>query len=226
MTASTKTTGIFIAFEGGEGAGKTTQAAILKDRIEQQDGYALAVREPGSTKLGQHLSRYLKSKLPLAPKAELLFFVAARAQLVKDEIDPALEKGWTVIADRFTASSIAYQGYGRKINLDQVRSLNDFATGPTVPDLNILLDLPPGEGLGRVDPQMTLSLQGNIPQPHRDDEEGQRRFEDERKEFHARVRAGYLATAQANPEKWLVLDAREPMEQLAEQVWTTVKKLL
>ena len=146
-------TAIFIAFEGGEGAGKTTQAAILKERFENEGRPTLAVREPGSTKLGLHLREYLKSKLPLAPKAELLLFVAARAQLVRDEIEPALAKGWSVIADRFTASSIAYQGHGRRISLDRVRALNDFAVGQTVPDLNILLDLPPEQGLDRVAPR-------------------------------------------------------------------------
>ena len=218
--------GIFIAFEGGEGAGKTTQAATLRKKLESEGRHTLSVREPGSTKLGLHLREYLKSKMPLAPKAELLLFVAARAQLVKDEIEPALQRGWSVIADRFTASSIAYQGHGRRISLERVRSLNDFAVGHTVPDLNILLDLPPDEGLERVAPQMTLNLEGDVSQPGRRDEEGQRRFEDERRGFHARVQAGYLATAQADPGRWLVLDGTQAPNQLADQVWAAVKELM
>lgn len=218
-------TAIFIAFEGGEGAGKTTQAAVLKERLESEGRPTLAVREPGSTKLGLHLREYLKSKQPLAPKAELLLFVAARAQLVRDEIEPALARGWSVIADRFTASSIAYQGHGRRISLDRVRALNDFAVGQSVPDLNILLDLPPEQGLGRVAPQMTLSLEGETSQPGREEESGQRRFEEERKEFHARVRAGYLGTARAAPDRWLILDGTQAPDLLADQVWAAVKGL-
>ena len=218
-------TAIFIAFEGGEGSGKTTQAAVLREKLENEGRRTLAVREPGSTKLGLHLREYLKSKQPLAPKAELLLFVAARAQLVRDEIEPALERGWSVIADRFTASSIAYQGYGRRISLERVRSLNDFAVGQIVPDLNILLDLPPEQGLGRVAPQMTLSLEGETSEPGREEESGQRRFEEERKEFHTRVRAGYLATAKAQTKTWLILDGTKPQDILADQVWAAVKAL-
>ena len=168
------------------------------------------MHEPGTTSLGQHLRSYLKSKQPITKEAELLLFESSRAQLVTQEIRPALGTGYTVISDRFSASSTAYQGHGRGIPLRQVEILNEFATGGLEPDLNILLDIEPGTGLRRATPQMSLPIGGQEEPQGRQEEEGQRRFEDEPQGFHRRVREGYLKLAQERPERWLVLDAALP----------------
>ena len=140
---SRKNKTVFIALEGGEGAGKSTQAQLLVTRLQREGRHATLVHEPGTTPLGQHLREYLKSKQKIAPEAELLLFEASRAELMAEVIQPSLDHGISVIADRFAASSIAYQGYGRRIGGKKVRQFNDFATGGLYPDLNILLNLPP-----------------------------------------------------------------------------------
>ena len=153
------TAGLFVAFEGCEGSGKSTQAERLYQRLLQLGEKAIVVHEPGSTQLGTYLRQYLKSKLPLTKETELLLFEAARAQLVADELGPRLGEGYIVIADRFAASSVAYQGYGRRIDIEAVQRLNDFATAGLTPGLTILLDVGPSEGLRRVgEPQLRMAL--------------------------------------------------------------------
>ena len=167
---SRKNKPVFIALEGGEGAGKSTQAQLLVTRLQQEGRHAILVHEPGTTPLGQHLREYLKSKQKISPEAELLLFEASRAQLMAEVIQPSLSHGISVIADRFAASSIAYQGYGRRIGGKKVRQFNDFATGGLYPDLNILLNLPPSAGLERTSgPQLTLGIRtaGGHPAGHR-----------------------------------------------------------
>jgi dTMP kinase len=217
-----KSRGLFIVFEGGEGSGKSTQAEGLRLRLLEHGHQAVLVHEPGTTNLGQYLRNYLKSKQPLTKEAELLLFEAARAQLVADEIRPALERGYVVIADRFAASSLAYQGYGRRIELDLVHRLNDFATSGLSPDLTILLDIEPAQGLARVSAQLPLDLGGRSDAVGREDVEGHRRFEDQPLNFHALVRAGYRATAEENRDTWLILDARRSQSEIAEEIWDAV----
>ena len=162
---------MFIVIEGGEGAGKSTQAERLYRRLQDHRCPATLVREPGTTSLGLHLREYLKSKRPLTPQAELLLFTAARAQLIHEHIQPSLERGLTVIADRFAASTIAYQGYGRRIPIDIINYLNDYATNGLNPDLTFLLDIDPEQGLHRIGrPQLQMSLSPNAiadPNPRR-----------------------------------------------------------
>ena len=196
---SSSRTGLLIALEGGEGSGKTTQAEILRDHLLEENIPTVLVHEPGTTSLGQHLRSYLKSKQPITKEAELLLFESSRAQLVTQEIRPALGAGYTVISDRFSASSTAYQGHGRGIPLQQVGALNEFATGGLEPDLNILLDIEPGTGLRRATPQMSLPTGGQEEPGGRQEEEGQRRFEDQPQGFHRRVREGYLKTGPRAP---------------------------
>ncbi len=217
--------GLFIVFEGGEGAGKSTQAERLYSRLMFQT--ALLVREPGTTPLGLHLREYLKSKQPLTPESELLLFAAARAQLVNDQIRPTLEKGFTVVADRFSGSTVAYQGYGRGVRSEVIDYLHDYVAAGLNPDVVFLLDIDPEEGLHRVGrPQLQMAFSpGESADVGRADVEGQRRFEDQSPAFHKRVRQGYLDQAKVNPN-WLILDARLPEEQLAEQVWNIVSPLL
>lgn len=219
--------GLFIVFEGGEGSGKSTQAERLYQRLSEERQPALLVREPGTTPLGLYLRDYLKSKQPLAPPSELLLFEAARAQLVADQIRPSLERGMTVIADRFAASTIAYQGYGRSIQREVIDYLNDYSTGGLKPGVTLLLDISPEEGLHRVGkPQLQLPLEPDSPaDAGRADVEGHRRFEDQPLAFHNRVRRGYLELARCSPG-WQVFEARLSEDELAEQIWNAVSPLL
>ena len=219
--------GLFIVFEGGEGSGKSTQAERLYRLLSEGRGATLLVREPGTTPLGLHLREYLKSKQPLTPESELLLFAAARAQLVADQIRPGLERGITVISDRFFGSTVAYQGYGRGIRRDVIQYLNGYATGGLEPDVTFLLDIDPEEGLHRVGkPQLQMALNpGDANGVGRADVEGQRRFEDQPLAFHNRVRQGYLELAENSPG-WHKLDARQSEDELAEQVWDIVLPLL
>jgi dTMP kinase len=189
---------------------------------------ARKVHEPGSTPLGTHLREYLLSKRPLSKEAELLLFEAARAQLVNEEIRPQLDQGVTIIADRFEASTVAYQGYGRRIDLDVVYRLNSFATQGILPDVSFLLDIDPAEGLRRVGhPQLTLPLDPTEDsRPGRQDVQGQRRFEDQPLQFHNRVRKGFLEIAHENPERWVMIDASKAQEKVSDEIWRHVLERL
>ena len=206
--------GVFIAFEGGEGAGKSTQAGILHDAL-QQNGYCAALlREPGSTALGDYLREYLIGGQPVSSLAELLLFEASRAQLITERIGPLLVDGAVVIADRFAGSTVAYQGYGRGIDLSRIEWLNDLATGERYPDLTILLDVDPLIGLERANSrllQLALPL-GDAPD----------RFEDETLAFHDRVRRGFLKQAEADGAPWRVIDGSRPIDEVAASVWRAV----
>ena len=219
--------GLFIVFEGGEGSGKSTQADCLLQRLSEAGQPAVLVREPGTTTLGLYLREYLKSKRPLTLDSELLLFAAARAQLVAEEITPALERGITVIADRYTGSTVAYQGFGRGIRRDVIDYLNDYVTGGLNPDITFLLDAEPAEGLERVGTpqlQMALTPEDNA-ELGRLEVAGQRRFEDQAMSFHNRVRRGYLELAESAPG-WQTLDARLSIDELAERIWDAVAPLL
>ena len=224
---------LFISFEGGEGSGKSTQAALLRDRLRSAGTRALLVHEPGTTPLGQYLRGWLKREKPkgedVSTRAELLLFAAARAELATKVIAPALtEQDRVVISDRYADSTIAYQGYGRRLSLKDVEVVNHLATTGTLPDLTILLDLSPDEGLNRVGTaQNRLPLEpSDIKKTGRGDEEGSRRFEEESIEFHERVRNGYLELARNEPERWRVIGATTSVEQIADLVWKHVEKLL
>lgn len=143
---------------------------------------------------------------------ELLLFSAARAELVNSVMRPALEEGRTVVCDRFTPSTVAYQGYGRGIPLEAVDQVNRLATAGLEPDLILLLDMPPEEGLRRA--------------ASRRDQEGDRRFEEEPLSFHQKVHRGYLELAKAEPGRWLVLDATLPVERVADLIWQRVEPLV
>jgi dTMP kinase len=207
--------GLFITLEGGEGAGKSVQAEALACRLE---GFGLAVvrtREPGGTPLGERLREILLdlssggTSPPLDPLTETLVFVAARAELVASIIAPALARDDAVVCDRFADSTLAYQGYGRGVELAAIDQLNDIATQGLRPDLTVLLDLPVEEGLART------RMAGQADRFGREDES-----------FHERVRAGYLALAAEEPERWLVVDAVEPLDMVTEAIWRRVEALL
>ncbi len=213
--------GLFVSFEGGEGAGKSTQAQLLRDRLAAEGYKVLEVREPGGTDLGIHLREYLKStSKPLTAEAELFLFAAARSELVRTSVMPALEVGVAVVADRYADSTTAYQGYGRKVPMKYVRSANELATGGLWPDLTVLLDMAPELGLdrARVTP-MDQRHAGRV------EELGARRFEEASLAFHRRVSQGFLKLAQREPQRWLVLEATQSVDAVAAQVWERVARL-
>ncbi len=198
----------FIVFEGLDGSGKSTQARSLSSRLRRRGIPVLLTREPGGTPLGEVLRPWAKGHQSLSPVAELSLFIAARTQLVHEVVKPALEAGVTVIADRYAASTVAYQGYGRELDLDLVNKLNRAATGGLIPDLTVLLDLSSDTALDRKGDVLSDA------------------FETAPSDFHARVRKGYLAQAAQDPEHWLVLDAAQPQRALSNQIWEKVQPLL
>ena len=201
--------GLFITFEGGEGCGKSTQSRLLLKKLEQQNVPVVLTHEPGGTALGNELRRTLKRKRDssISSQAELFLLAASRAQLVADVIRPALEEGKVVLCDRFTHSTMVYQGYGRGLDFTAIKMVNNMATRNLNPDLIILLDISPEQGLAR-----KRSLKD--------------RFELEDLSFHRRVREGYLKMAAAEPDRWLVIDASLPKGKIAEIIWDRVSQLL
>lgn len=197
--------GYFIAFEGPEGAGKSTQLALLSKRLELAGIDAVLTREPGGTPAGDQIRGViLDPELEVAPITEFLLYSASRAQLVAEVIRPALERQRTVVSDRFAGASLAYQGYGRGLDLAFIRSLTQRVTGGVAPHLTLLFDLDVDTGLARVG------------------ERGARdRLELADVPFHRRVRSGFLELARME-SSWHVLDASVQVEALAEQVWRIV----
>jgi dTMP kinase len=213
---------LFIAFEGGEGAGKTTQAQLLQERLRGLGREVLLTREPGGTDVGERLREIIlrPSKMSSGPSAappqskltaaaELFLFLAARAQLVSEVIRPALADGTVVVCDRFSDSTIAYQGYGRGLYIEAVRRACELATGGLRPDLSVLLDLPVETGLARQSEGGEWDAIGQ-----------------ESREFHMRVRRGFHELAAAEPQRWLVVDAAQPVEEVARVIWERIRGLL
>ncbi|MCC6236315.1 MAG: dTMP kinase [Dehalococcoidia bacterium] len=198
---------MFVVFEGGEGAGKSTQVSLAAERARALDLEVVTCREPGGTPFGEAIRAALLHGEGTSARAELLAFSAARAALVDEVIAPALGRGALVLCDRFTASTVAYQQYGRGLEAALVEHAIELATGGLRPDLQVLLDLPPARGLERAGAASD-------------------RFEAERLGFHERVRAGFLAQAADDPGHWLVLDAEAPPEALASAVWSAIEPRL
>ncbi|MBM4433159.1 MAG: dTMP kinase [Chloroflexi bacterium] len=230
---------LFITFEGGEGSGKSTQAQILFQRLRKQKKWGVSyAEEPGTTLLGRQVREWLREpKRPLiiipgggtqltlldtvnnhslpaihlhanSPRTELLAFTLARSQLVEEFIIPKLKGKSIVVCNRYADSTTAYQGYGRGLDLKLVEMANNIATQGLKPDLTILLDIPPEKGL--------IRKFGDI----RD------QFEKEVLEFHHRVRDGYLKLASSEPRRWLVIDATQSKEEIADIIWKRVSQLL
>ncbi len=207
--APTARRGLLFAFEGGEGAGKSTQARLLAIWLRDQGYDVVATHEPGATKVGMRLRAMLldTAHAGLDSRAEVLMYAADRAEHVAAVIEPALQRGAIVVTDRYVDSSLAYQGAGRKLPLAEVTRINRWATGGICPDLTILLDLAPATGLGR----RAASAD---------------RLEAEPEEFHQRVRAGFRQLADAEPGRYLVLDATRPAEEISRQIQERVRDLL
>jgi len=201
---------LFITFEGGEGSGKSVQAKALYRRLSQLAIPALLTHEPGGTPFGKKLGRWLKwvKETDISPLTELMLFNASRAQLVAEIIQPSLGSGKVVISDRYADSTIAYQGYGRGLDLEMVKATNKAATQGLKPVLTVLLDISVEKGLARKRAKR------------------QDRFEREELAFHQRVREGYLKMAGDEPERWLVVDASQSKEKIAQIIWQRVSQLL
>ena len=200
---------LFVVFEGVEGSGKTTQSRALKRRLVREGYQATLLQEPGGTPTGERIRRWLlKGGRDITPLAELFLFSASRAPLVQSVIRPALDRGEIVVCDRYIYSTVTYQGYGRGIALDTIRQINQIATGGLLPELVVLLDLAPDDGLTR---------KAGRPLD---------RIEQEQLEFHHRVRQGYLQQAREDPQRWLVLDSSQSIAAISDSIWKRVSKML
>jgi dTMP kinase len=192
--------GLFVTFEGGDGVGKTTQAALLEQWLTADGATVLRTREPGGTEVGVLIRDIvLHHRGEVAPRAEALLYAADRAHHIETVVRPALGRGEIVIQDRYLDSSVAYQGAGRVLGSREVRDLSLWATGALLPDLTVLLDLDPDAARRRLDA----------------DDKPFDRLESEEDDFHVRVRAEFLTLAEAEPDRFLVLDASLPAEEIA-----------
>lgn len=198
---------MFITFEGSDGSGKSTQIHLLEDYLRKKGQNVQLTREPGGTDIGERIRQVLldMEHEKMHARAETLLFNAARAQLIEQEIRPALSEGKVVLCDRFADSTVAYQGYGREQNIEELKRLIDFATGRLSPDLTFYLDLPPEEGLRRklADYQNRLDVQGLS--------------------FYRRVEAGYHEMIAQEPERWVVINAGRSLDEVHQEVVRAVR---
>jgi dTMP kinase len=211
--------GLFITFEGTEGCGKSTQVGLLAERLRSMGCFVRTLREPGGTPIGEEIRHTLKhshQNHAMTPEAELLLMNASRAQLVREVIRPALAAGEIILCDRFYDSTIAYQGYGRELNLATVRQVIDLAVGNTRPDLTLLLRVTTEVSEGR-----RLARQPNLPMEIQRD-----RFEESDRDFFERVALGYRAIAESEPNRVIVIDAGGAVDDVRQAVWSRIQHLL
>ncbi|MXY95869.1 MAG: dTMP kinase [Caldilineaceae bacterium SB0670_bin_27] len=201
---------MFITFEGSDGSGKSTQIHLLEDYLRKSGQNVQVTREPGGTDIGERIRQVLldMEHEKMHARTETLLFNAARAQLIEQEIRPALSEGKVVLCDRFADSTVAYQGYGREQDIEELRRLISFATGGLSPDLTFYLDLPPEEGIRRklADYQNRLDVQGLA--------------------FYRRVEAGYHEMIAAEPGRWVIINAARSLEQVHQEVVSAVQDKL
>lgn len=206
---------MFITFEGIEGSGKSTQLQRTAAFLREQGRTVVTTKEPGGTQIADRIRAILlDSKNVMDPIAEVLLFAASRRQNTVEVIRPAIARGEVVLCDRYTDSTLAYQGFGRLINLDQLRTLNGWATGDLDPDLTLIFDLTEQVGLSRAVHRNTRATE----------DEG--RFEAEDLRFHRRVREGYLALAKENPKRYAVIDGNGSIEEVFERTLSAVRTRL
>jgi dTMP kinase len=208
LPATYAATGVFVCFEGGEGSGKSTQARLLSQRLEAEGYAVLLTFEPGDTPVGKEMRRIVLSPETgaLSPRTEALLYMADKAEHVDTLVQPALDRGDVVITDRYVDSSLAYQGAGRDLAVDGLEQVARWATHGLRPHLTIVLDLAQQHGLSRF--------------------EGRDRIEMESLDFLERAREAFLRLAAADPEHYLVIDARLPVEEISEQVLAAVRPIL
>ncbi|MEZ7897481.1 MAG: dTMP kinase [Flaviflexus sp.] len=199
-------TGRFISFEGGDGAGKTTQIGLLADRLRNEGVEVVLTREPGGTDLGVKIRQALLHGEDLSPRTEALLYAADRSHHIATVVRPALERGATVITDRYMDSSIAYQGAARGLGIETITGLNKWAADELMPDLTILLDLDPVIGATRIGSEKD-------------------RLESAGDEFHAQVRRTFLELAAREPERFTVVDASRSPEEISEEIGQAYERL-
>ena len=200
------THGLFIVFEGGDGAGKSTQVTLLRDALCREGRQVTVTRQPGGTPLGQQIRDLVLHGEHVAPRAEALLFAADKAHHVETLIRPALQRGDVVISDRYTDSSVAYQGAGRALGAQEVHDLNMWAVEDLVPDLTVVVDISAAEGRRR---------RGDVHD----------RLESEEDTFHEAIRQHFLAMARGNPQRYLVVDGTQPPEQIHAEVMGRLDQL-
>jgi len=206
---------VFVTFEGPDGSGKSTQSVLLERALHARGLRVVCTREPGGTAIGEQIRAVLHShaNTAMVPAAEVLLYSADRAQHVSEVIRPALARGDVVICDRYAESTLAYQGYGRGLDMEALRRITAFAIGELWPDLVVYLDLDVELGLQRKQQQVAGGGEWN-------------RMDQESLVFHRRVREGYLAMARAEPTRWLVVDATQPIEAIHRLICERIDELL
>jgi dTMP kinase len=209
---------LFISFEGVEGCGKSTQVKMAAEALDRLDRPCLKTEEPGGSALGKEIRRVLlnRSRLDISAETELLLFMADRAQHIREVVLPALAAEKIVLCDRFADATIAYQGFGRGMDIEMIERLNRFVCGDLKPDLTFLFDLPVETGLERA-----VARESRIRPSARED-----RFESEAPEFHRRVREGYLALARREPKRFRIIDGMKSIAAVHEEVLSAVEEII
>ena len=200
---------MFITFEGGEGNGKSTQSRILYKRLQEAGIRCILTHEPGGTEVGELICRILKDEHEekISAETELLLFNASRSQLIEQVIEPAIKDGTVVICDRYTDSTLAYQGYGRGLDIETVKKANLVGSHGIKPDLTFFFDMDPKASFSRIKSKLD-------------------RIEKESLSFHEKVREGFKEIVREEPERFVTIDAARPIEEISEIIWETVRKRL
>ena len=214
MPQKPKTAGKLISFEGSEGSGKSTQIALLAAHFQKTDREVISTREPGGPEIGEQIRNIIVHNSKgdeMCAETELLLFTAARAQLVREVIAPAILRGAIVLSDRFLDSSTVYQGIARNLAADPVEQINRFAVGSVMPDLTIVIDVPTEVSLARLKQRAS-----DLPD----------RMERENVDFYTKVREGYLVLAKGMPERFIVVDGTKTAEAIQKKIWAEVQTRL
>lgn len=214
MPLKSKPTGKLISFEGSEGSGKSTQISLLAARFVKAGREVVTTREPGGTEIGEQIRNIIVHNSKgdeMCAETELLLFTAARAQVVREVIAPALVRGAVVLSDRFLDSSTVYQGIGRNLAADPVSQINRFAVGNVMPDLTLVIDVPTEIGLARIRQRAS-----DLPD----------RMERENIDFYKKIREGYLVLARGMPDRFVVIDGTMTPDAIEKKIWAAVKERL
>jgi len=212
MPLKSKPPGKLISFEGSEGSGKSTQISLLAARLQKTGREVVTTREPGGTEIGEQIRNIIVHNSKgdeMCAETELLLFTAARAQVVREVIAPALVRGAVVLSDRYLDSSTVYQGIGRNLAADPVSQINRFAVGNVMPDLTLVIDVPTEIGLARIRQRAS-----DLPD----------RMERENIDFYKKIREGYLVLARGMPDRFVVIDGTQNVDAIEKKIWAAVKE--